>query len=159
MNRSSPMPMNGRNSSGATEYPFSANIRMAACASIGSERTRTPSMSQVTPRSRCAGVGRALEDGDERAKASPPRDRRFQRRRGFDQSGLHEGPLHLAIEAGRQLGVEDRAVIAVGDDLDDRVAAQRLERLLQQRGRAFEVKRVEPARDDVELAGELGSKR
>src|SRR5438093_72733 len=51
MKRSSPMPMNGRNSCSLITWPFSANIRIAASAMKGSDSTSTPSTSKITPRS------------------------------------------------------------------------------------------------------------
>src|SRR3954468_2108708 len=75
----------------------------------------------------------------------------------FPLKELRHRGLHLAVDALGELGVEDRAVVAAGDDLDDGVALERGERILEELDGPFEVEGIHAAGDHVELALELGA--
>src|SRR5262249_14500321 len=67
--------------------------------------------------------------------------------------------LHLAVQPFREIRIEERAVVPVRNDLDDRIAAQRQKRLLQKLDGSLEVERIILTGEHVELALEFGSKR
>src|SRR5262249_45803353 len=88
-------------------------------------------------------------DGASR-RGSAPRDL-LRLARSTGREPLDDLRSHFPVQARGQRGVEDGAVIPVGDDLDDRVAAQPGQRILEQLHRAFEVKRIEAAGDHPQL--------
>ena len=65
---------------------------------------------------------------------------------------------HFAGDAGAHGRIHESAVIAARHDLDDRVAAEFLERLPEQARRALQVERVVRPHVDVHLAGQLRTK-
>src|SRR5436309_3424692 len=66
-----------------------------------------------------------------------------------------ELPRHLVGNALAERAVQQRAVVAAGEQLHHRVALEALQRLLEQPGRALQVEVVLGAHVDVDLARQL----
>ena len=83
---------------------------------------------------------------------------RVERCKSSRQTPRHGRP-HLAVEPLGQLGVEDRVVIASGMISTTASLPSLVRGFFQDARRPLEIERIESARDDVQLALELGAER